>query len=248
MESGGLGAKVKALFSSSELQDNAVQNSPLLPKPVSLADVKKIEYEIIRYLLPRGCLLTEGSSSREELLCLATAVQRTNARLMGEIGFNVGISSYAFLAAAPQTQVVSFDLGDHRGTRFAKQLIDKRFPDRHTLIYGDSTKTLPEHKSQNPDLYFDLVFIDGGHEYSVAKADILNMKAFCTDKTVVVMDDLTPWHDWGKGPTQAWAEAIHDGIIRQDELFIDGKAVNELKPPGKRSWALGRYLFDNSTH
>jgi predicted O-methyltransferase YrrM len=247
MASGGLGAKVKALFSSSELQDNAVQNSPSLPTPVSLADVKKIEYEIIRYLLPRGCLLTEGSSSREELLCLATAAQRTNARLVGEIGFNVGISSYAFLAAGHQTQVVSFDLGDHRGTKFAKQLIDKRFPGRHTLIYGDSTKAVPEYTSQNPDLRFDLVFIDGGHEYSVAKADITNMKSLCTEKTVVVMDDLTPWHKWGEGPAQAWTEAIQDGHIQQDELFIDGKAVDALKPPGKRSWALGRYVFSNSS-
>jgi hypothetical protein len=30
-------------------------------------------------------------------------------------------------------------------------------------------------------------------------------------------------------------------------LFIDGKAVDALKPPGKRSWALGRYVFTNSS-
>ncbi|PRI13406.1 hypothetical protein B2J96_21760 [Mycobacterium shigaense] len=208
--------------------------------------MRKIEFDIIRYLLPRGNLLTEGSSSREELLCLATTVQRTNARLIGEIGFNVGFSSYAFLLAHPETKVISFDLGGHRGTKFAKKLIDKRFPGRHTLIYGDSTKVVPEFAAKNPELRFDLFFIDGGHEYEVAKTDILNVKPLCTEKTVVVMDDLTPWLNWGKGPAQAWTDAIQKGIIRQDELFKDGKAVEVMEPPGKRSWALGRYVFSDT--
>lgn len=214
--------------------------------PLSLKDMRKIEFDIIRYLLPRGNLLTEGSSSREELLCLASAAQRTNARLVGEIGFNVGFSSYAFLSAHPETKVISFDLGGHRGTKFAKKLIDKRFPGRHTLIYGDSTKTVPEFTTKNPDLRFDLFFIDGGHEYEIAKTDIMNVKPLCTGKTIVVMDDLTPWRDWGKGPTKAWTEAIQEGIIRQDELFKDGEPVDVMEPPGKRSWALGRYVFSNS--
>ncbi|SPM37099.1 hypothetical protein AB431_21135 [Mycobacterium rhizamassiliense] len=213
------------------------------PAPLSLKDMRKIEFDIIRYLLPRGNLLTEGSSSREELLCLASTVQRTNARLIGEIGFNVGFSSYAFLAAHPDTKVISFDLGGHRGTRFAKRLIDKRFPGRHTLIYGDSTKIVPEFAAENPDLRFDLFFIDGGHEYEIAKTDVLNVKPLCTEKTVVVMDDLTPWLGWGKGPAQAWTEAINEGLIRQDEMYKDGEPVQEMEPPGKRIWALGRYLF-----
>ncbi len=242
MTFGGLGAKVKALLRPSELHENAAQD----PSSISLDDMKKIEHDIIRYLLPRGRLLTEGSSSREEMLCLAAAVQHTNARLVGEIGFNVGFSSHAFLTAGPQTQVVSFDLGEHGGTKVAKRLVDKRYPARHTLIYGDSTKTVPEFKKQNPDLRFDLVFIDGGHQYEVAKTDILNMKSLCSEKTVVVIDDLTPWHTWGEGPTQAWTEAIEEGIIEQDALFKDGIPVDAIEPPGKRCWALGRYIFGNS--
>jgi predicted O-methyltransferase YrrM len=242
MAFGGLGVKVRALLRPSELHENAARE----PSSVSLDDMKKIEHDIIRFLLPRGRLLTEGSSSREEMLCLATAVQRTNARLVGEIGFNVGFSSHAFLTAGPETQVVSFDLGEHGGTKVGKRLVDKRYPARHTLIYGDSLKTVPEFKRNNPDLRFDLVFIDGGHEYEVAKADIVNMKALCSEKTVVVIDDLTPWHSWGEGPTQAWTEAIQEGIIVQDALYIDGKPADAIKPPGKRCWALGRYIFSDS--
>ncbi|CAN5554247.1 hypothetical protein BH09ACT8_BH09ACT8_18780 [soil metagenome] len=210
---------------------------------VTLGDVKRIKREMLQYLWLRGRPPTEGSTSSDELLYLAGAVERTGARMIGEIGFNAGFSTSAFLSANPDTRVVSFDLGEHAYTRTAKKLIDKKFPGRHTLICGDSTKTVPDYRSKNPDLYFDLAFIDGGHDYDVAIADIMNMKAFCTPKSAVVIDDLTPWLSWGEGPFRAWTEAIEQGAVHQEELFKDGKPVDVMEPPGKRSWALGRYLY-----
>ena len=211
-------------------------------RPISLADVRKIRRKILSYLLLRGCHPTEGSTSPDELLYLANLVQRNNVRRIGEIGFNAGFSTYAFLSASPDTTVVSFDLGEHDYSKTAKKLIDREFPNRHTLIVGDSTKTVPDYKAQNPDLTFDLAFIDGGHEYEVAKADIANMRQFCTEETAVVIDDLTPWLAWGEGPMQAWTEAIDTGIVRQTEMFKDGRPVDVMEPPGKRSWALGYYI------
>jgi predicted O-methyltransferase YrrM len=198
--------------------------------------------EILRFLWLRGRPPLEGSTSTEELVYLGNLVGRTGARLIGEVGFNAGFSSFAFLSADPNTKVVAFDLGEHAYSKTAKRLIDKKFPGRHTLILGDSTKTVPDYHSKNPDLKFDLVFIDGGHDYEVAKADIMNMRLFCTDRTAVVIDDLTPWLRWGEGPYRAWNEAVDAGIIRQDEMFKDGKRVEVMEPPGKRSWALGCYL------
>jgi predicted O-methyltransferase YrrM len=247
MAFGELRTKVKALFPSSELRNNAAQKLSSSSGTLSLEDMKRMQREILRFLFLRGhFVVVEGSSTPEQLLYLASVVKRTDARLVGEIGFNAGFSSYAFLSADSKTRLVSFDLGKRTCTKTAKRLIDKRFPTRHTLIYGDSRKTVPEFKSRNPTLHFDLVFIDGGHAYEVAKADIANMKPLCTEKTVVVMDDLMPWRRWGTGPTRAWTEAIREGIIRQDELFKDGKPADVIEPPGKRSWALGRYIFKNS--
>lgn len=238
--------KVKTLFPSSELRNNAAQTLSSSSDSLSLKDMKKLQREILRFLLLRGHFPMDGSSKPDELLYLASTAKRTGARLVGEIGFNIGFSSYAFLSADVETRVVSFDLGKHASTKAAKRLIDKRFPTRHTLIYGPSGETVPEFKSRNPALRFDLVFIDGAHGYEAAKADIVNMKSLCTEKTVVVMDDLLPWCWWGTGPTRAWTEAIQEGIIRQDEVFKDGKPADVIEPPGKRCWASGRYVFENS--
>jgi predicted O-methyltransferase YrrM len=191
----------------------------------------------------RGSRPREGSSSAAELLYLTQVTKRTGARLIGEIGFNAGFSSYTFLNAAPEVKVVSFDLNEHASVGAAKKVIDKKFPGRHTLICGDSRQTVPQFAAENPDVLFDLVFVDGGHEYDVAKADLMNMRRLSSGDTAVIMDDLVPWLFYGEGPAQVWHEAIRDGIVCQQELFQDGEPVESVNPPGIRAWALGRYLL-----
>ena len=102
--------------------------------------------------------------------------------------------------------------------------------------------TVPAFKKENPDFDFDLAFVDGGHSYEIAAMDIKNMKELSTEKTIVVIDDLTPWLPWGKGPAQAWQEAIESRMIVQEELVQDGVVVAKTEPPGKRAWAFGYYL------
>lgn len=59
--------------------------------------------------------------------------------------------------------------------------------------------------------------------------------------TILMIDDLIPWKSWGEGPTRAWTELLNLGVVLQDELLIDGKISKEIKPPGERAWARGRY-------
>lgn len=210
---------------------------------MTLDDIKAMKREIIRSLWLKGRPPLEGSGSPEELLYLATTAQSSDVRLIGEIGFNAGFSTQAFLRSAPAAKMISFDLVEHGYTKVAKKIVDKKFPGRHTLIAGDSTKTVPEFARKNPELKFDLVFIDGGHAYEVAKADIMNMMPMCTAQTLVVIDDLTPWLKWGIGPHRAWTEAIEAGFVRQTEVFKDGVKVDAIEPPGKRVWAVGNYTY-----
>lgn len=200
--------------------------------------------KVFTSLLVRGRPPWRGSSSSAELLYLAQTAQRVKARVVGEIGFNAGLSARAFLEADPDIRVVSFDLCETRSApagRIAKASIDKKYPGRHTLVGGDSRDTVPKYAANNPDVRFDVVFIDGGHLYEIARADIDNMRALSTPETAVIMDDLVPWFAYGIGPAKAWQDAIDEGVIEQVEVFQDGKPVQKLKPPGLRAWALGHY-------
>jgi predicted O-methyltransferase YrrM len=188
-------------------------------------------------------LSSDGTTSATELSFLAGVASDPRIERIAEIGFNGGFSSYTFLSANPRAAVYSFDLCQFDYSMAAKAHIDELFPGRHTLIPGDSTSTVPEFSRRHPDLRFDLIFIDGGHAYDVAKADLHNTRALATERTVLVIDDLTPWKPWGRGPTQAWLEALDAGTVSLAFLVQDGIIVTSLDPSGERSrvWALGGY-------
>jgi predicted O-methyltransferase YrrM len=199
---------------------------------------------MIRFLEGRGQLPFEGSSSPEQQDYLRRLVRQSGARLVGEIGFNAGFSSLAFLSASADVQVVSFDIGCHEVVGTAKEFVDAEYPGRHELVLGDSACSVPSYRTQHPEASFDIVFIDGGHEYEQAREDISNMRGLSHPGTSVVVDDLTPWFWWGEGPTRAWTEAISQGLIAPVEIFKDGQLVHGIERPGERSWGLGHYCFD----
>jgi predicted O-methyltransferase YrrM len=176
-----------------------------------------------------------------ERIYLAKIASSPGVKVIAEIGFNAGYSSYAFLSASPDSLVYSFDLVAYDYSLLAKHHIDETFPDRHTLVKGNSLHTVPDFCWKNPGLKFDLIFIDGGHTYDVAKADLLNMRALAGKDTVLVVDDITPWKPCGIGPTRAWVEALREGVVIQDELIREGEKVAVIEPPGDRLWAVGKY-------
>jgi predicted O-methyltransferase YrrM len=193
--------------------------------------MKRVKRDLFRDLLFHGCLPMEGSCSATQLAYLSRISARVDASLIGEIGFNAGYSSYGLLSANPYVAVVSFDLNRHASATAAKKIIDERFPGRHLLVCGDSRQTVPQFARSNPTLRFDMVFIDGGHDYHTAKSDLLNMALLSSPATAVIMDDQIGWLN--PGSTRAWREGLRDGVVRQDELVKDGH----------RAWALGRYVF-----
>ena len=174
-----------------------------------------------------------------------------------EIGFNAGHSAETFLSHS-LAHVTSFDLGDRGSVPYAKKFMDLKYPTRHTLIIGDSTLTIPEwtkqsltqdlsHSGQSPtqDLSHakhenirvgqsptqDLLFIDGGHTYEIARADIMNCKALAHKDTIVAMDDVCMMaedqQEWTLGPSKAWTDCVHNGIISMEgsERYAVGRGM-----------------------
>lgn len=166
---------------------------------------------------------------------------RPEVRHICEIGFNMGVSADGFLRANRLAHVTSFDLGDYPYVAVGKEFIDREFPGRHELVLGDSRATLPEFARRVKGFQFDLIFIDGGHAYETARADLVNARLVSSEQTLVVMDDLLPWQPFGTGPACAWYEAVVTGLIRQETLAQDGMIVEQIEPPADRAWGVGRY-------
>lgn len=128
---------------------------------------------------------------------------------VAQTGFNGGHSAAVILDARPDIELVSFDLGEHDYVHQANEFITTTFPERHTLILGDSQTTLPHYTPETP---FDLVFIDGGHTEEIAAADIRNF-AKLAPGGIVILDDYLPNEHFGIGPFRAWNEAVRNGAI-----------------------------------
>lgn len=135
-----------------------------------------------------------------------------NIKKVIEIGFNIGISSSTILSSRNDIHVISFDICLFDYMPKAKLLIDTLFSGRHTLIIGDSTKTIPTFfNNYFPAYQPDLVFIDGGHEHPIPLIDIYNICKHIQPGTFVIIDDYCESH--GNDVMNAADEYINLGIL-----------------------------------
>jgi len=135
-----------------------------------------------------------------------------------EIRFNTGISSEFFLKnTESETKVVSFDLNELPTVMPAKHFLDNKYPNRHTLIVGDTRKTLPAFRDLCKLKRFDLIFINGGHDYKVVKSDMENIQSFAHKDTIIVLNNVcreqTNIRHYTIAPTRVWNEFLEEGRI-----------------------------------
>lgn len=154
---------------------------------------------------PRISNLAEGGTNTAEFaeeVAIAAAAAAHRARERGtpplrmacQTGFNAGVSALALLCALPNAMVHSFDLGVHPYVVPAARLLDRDYFGRHKLTLGSSLETLPAmHRNlTSPGArvpYCDYVFVDGGHSFDVAMADLRNFRSLTTPKTTVVVEN-----------------------------------------------------------
>lgn len=164
-----------------------------------------------------------------EVIILEHFARQSHVKEIMEIGFNAGHSSQTLLMSNPNANVTSFDLGRVNAMNYGKQYMDITFPGRHTLIEGDSTKTVWDFKKNNPNKRFDLIFIDGGHTYDVAKIDIIQSSGLAHKNTIVIVDDIVNVPGWSAGwtvePTKIWEEGKKFGEIQELGRIVDRPGI-----------------------
>ncbi len=136
----------------------------------------------------------------------------SECKILGEVGFNVGMSSAVMLSVRPDTTVYSFDLFEKPYSLRQKRVIDSLYPGRHLILTGDSTQTIPLLHKISPTPMFDFVFIDGGHEHPIPATDIDNFLALLKPGGYMCVDDYC--ESWGnKGVIYAYDAAVKDGKL-----------------------------------
>ena len=184
--------------------------------------------------------VTEGYTQLNQHQCneIKKILSNASPKTIMEIGFNAGHSAELFLENS-NAYVYSFDLGEHfhQYLKYGKQYINNTYINRHILILGDSTIRIPIF-AQNNNIKFDIIFIDGGHSYDVAYADLMNCRKLATENTIIIMDDIIKKPEFQAGhtvgPSKAWNKLI------ENNLLIETSHSDYSKGRGQ---SVGNYIF-----
>mmetsp|Transcript_46487 Transcript_46487/g.80113 ORF Transcript_46487/g.80113 Transcript_46487/m.80113 type:complete len:402 (+) Transcript_46487:56-1261(+) len=215
-----------AQFHCQDLQPGCMKTAFLLIDDIKRFLFTRFTYDLQLFLDCNGIDLEslEGGAMTfaKKTHLMWNLVKREEVQTYCEIGFNAGHSTFIALFSNPELEVFAFDLADHQYTPLAATLVSSLFPEQFLLIAGDSTKTVPSFRSMFPDKKCNVLFVDGGHAYSIAKADIENMRTLANETFhVLVVDDVEEGFPTEAG--QAWHEKIWAGEVEQigwvDDIF-----------------------------
>ena len=116
-----------------------------------------------------------------------------------EVGVRRGRSMCVLASQSKDVNIFGFDLWipdyvgiDNPGTQFVKNELKKV---GHTgnveFIDGDSKKTIPKFFRDNPNIFFDVITVDGDHSLVGASKDLRNVKDHLKIGGILVFDDIS---------------------------------------------------------
>jgi predicted O-methyltransferase YrrM len=190
------------------------------------------------YLKMNNVFISEGYITGTQKTGLIQDIQRARetSKIL-EIGFNAGHSAEFFLTHTDCKKLVSFDIGTHDYLQFGLEYMQRKYGDRFSLITGDSKITVPEYAAAHPDEKFDLIFIDGGHNYDCIFADLLNCRQLAYKDTLIIIDDYV-----------GDVKTVVDIWIQSGQLILlDCNSADENYIPGRnggwRIWVVAKYAY-----
>lgn len=107
-----------------------------------------------------------------------------------EIGFNAGHSCLLFLLSNPNNKIDCFDICEHSYSQKCFEYLSNTFPGRITLNIGDSKSVLPIFKKENPEKLYNIIHIDGSHEFNDANCDFYNTLHMTKNNSYLIFDDI----------------------------------------------------------
>ena len=137
-----------------------------------------------------------------------------------DVGYNSGHIAVTLLSANKNVNVVSFDLGRNNCISISKKFIDTTFPKRHKLIIGNTMNTIPTYHKSHLKHKFDLIIIDGNHEYDFVINDIKNCNMIAHNKTIIIVNDTISleqkqiFTQKNTGPTKAFETMIETQQVK----------------------------------
>jgi hypothetical protein len=134
-----------------------------------------------------------------------------------ETGFNMGHSSFNYLTANPNAVVHSFDMGEHQYAHTMAQYMTTRFPGRFFIHFGDSKQTIPQFIRANPHFRCDMIYVDGGHTYPVAFADLVNLASITNvvERNLIIFDDYPTVKAFNRLFGWAWDDVVRWGYVHE---------------------------------
>ena len=156
----------------------------------------------------------EGWGYADQLTVLFAAASLLQVENYLEVGVFRGRSLALLASLAVKANLFGFDLWvkeyadlENPGPEYVRsQLARVGYQGEAAFISGRSQETLPRFLEAHPDLYFDIVTVDGDHSYAGALSDLQNALPRVKLGGVLIFDDIC--HPKHRALEHAWDEAV----------------------------------------
>lgn len=158
---------------------------------IPVRSVVELYPEAEEFIIPMEVRKAAWNITPTELYVISAIALAASPRRIFEFGTYDGATTLQLARLLPEAELTTIDFSPNPapgvtvGARFAGQ----REAERICQLFGDTTTfNFSPYRGQ-----FDFVFVDGGHEYPVVKADTQNALRMVRPGGVIVWDDYGNW-------------------------------------------------------